>query len=418
MNFIDDFISRGYYAQASNLDDLRELMSSKKIVAYIGFDATATSLHVGSLMQIMILRLLQKHGHKPIVIIGGATSKIGDPTGKDTARPSLTQEDINRNTQGIRQSLEKFLTFGDKPQDALLLDNSQWLDSIGYLNFLRNYGSLISINRMLTMESVKSRLDREQSMSFLEFNYMLLQAYDFYHLAKEYNCVLQIGGSDQWGNILMGMEFTRRILSKEVFALTTPLLTTSSGVKMGKTVGGATWLNQELTSAYDYYQYWRNCEDADVVRFSKLYCDFNKEEQSAFEASVQSDINDAKKTLAYRVTCLCHGLEQATTARETACMVFEKRGLDFNLPVTQVTLSQIGKIDVCDALLQLNAVDSKSDAKRLIKSGAVRLNDETLYNQEVLSENLFVHLNPEDGLKYLKITLGKKKNFLVKLCLK
>ncbi|NDB86452.1 MAG: tyrosine--tRNA ligase, partial [Alphaproteobacteria bacterium] len=297
MGFIDELKSRGYFYQSTDLDALDNLVCTSSVSMYVGFDCTAESLHVGSLMQIMILRLAQKYGIKPIVIVGGATSRVGDPSGKDEARKALSDEGIEKNIAGIKKSLEKFIQFGDGKNDAIILDNSSWLDEIKYLEFLREYGREFSVNRMLTMDSVRARLERQQNLSFLEFNYMLLQSYDFMHLAENYNCRIQLGGSDQWGNIVMGVELVRRKLDKNVYGLTTPLLTTSSGAKMGKSVSGAIWLNEDMLSPYDYYQYWRNIEDLDLIKFSKLYAEFTEEEQRDFELVAEARINDAKKIL-------------------------------------------------------------------------------------------------------------------------
>ena len=293
MTFIEEFKKNGYFYQCTNIEALEKKMAQEKIVAYVGFDCTAESLHVGNLMQIMILRLLQNHGHKPIILIGGGTTKIGDPTGKEEARKYLTDENISKNMTGIKKSLSKFIRFGDGASDAIMLNNADWLDQIGYIEFLREYGRNFSVNRMLTMDSVKTRLEREQSLSFLEFNYMLLQAFDFYHLNKTQNCSLQLGGSDQWGNIVTGVELIRKMGKKESFGLTTPLLTTSSGAKMGKSISGAVWINEEHLSSYDYYQYWRNTEDADVNKFAKLYCEFTVQEEEEFESLINKNINSS-----------------------------------------------------------------------------------------------------------------------------
>ncbi|MES2214754.1 MAG: tyrosine--tRNA ligase, partial [Pseudomonadota bacterium] len=343
MGFIEECISRGYYYQCTDLEALKKLTSTQKIAAYIGFDCTAKSLHVGNLMQMMILRLLQQHGHKPIVIVGGATSRVGDPTGKNEMRKVLTDEEFELNIAGIKKSLSKFITFGEGPSDAILLDNSSWLDKVGYMDFLRDFGGLISVNRMLSMESAKLRLASEQNLSFLEFNYMLLQAYDFYHLSKTYDCVLQIGGSDQWGNIVMGVELARKVTATEVFGLTTQLLATSSGVKMGKSLGGAVWVNEDMLSPYDYFQYWRNTEDLDVLRFAKLYSEWTEGELEVFSSLASLDINKAKKDLAHRLTALCHGEDAANDAQETARKVFEEGAVGDNLPVYLVSPDDLEK---------------------------------------------------------------------------
>ncbi|MEY4463078.1 MAG: tyrosine--tRNA ligase [Pseudomonadota bacterium] len=410
MSFIEEFINKGYFHQCTDLDRLTNIAKETKIAAYIGFDCTATSLHIGSLMQIMILRLLQQHGHKPIVIIGGGTSKIGDPSGKDEARKALTKEDIAKNAEGIKKSLSKFIKFGDGKSDAIMLDNSEWLDSLNYLDFLRDFGSYFSVNRMLTMDSVKLRLEREQHLSFLEFNYMLLQAYDFYYLSKHYNCSLQLGGSDQWGNIVMGADLIRKISGKEVFGMTTPLLTTSSGAKMGKTAAGAVWLNEELLSPYDYYQYWRNCEDADVIRFAKLYSELNTEEFIKFESLAAEDINAAKKQLAYELTKLCHSEQAAKLALETAVKIFEQGEIDENLHtvVLEPEILQTG-ISAYELFHEAGLASSKSEARKLIRGKGAKINDEL-----VTDENIIINTNFLLDKNVIKLSAGKKRHILVR----
>lgn len=409
--FIKDFENKGFLYQCTDLEKLTTLMNNSKISAYIGFDCTAQSLHVGSLMQIMILRLLQQYGHKPIVILGGATSKIGDPTGKDEARKSLTKEEIAKNIEGIKKSLSKFIKFGTGANDAILIDNSDWLESLNYLDFLRNYGSFFSVNRMLSMDSVKLRLEREQHMSFLEFNYMLLQAYDFYHLNKVYGCSLQIGGSDQWGNIIMGVDFTRKLTGNEVFGMTTPLLTTASGNKMGKSVGGAVWLNEDMLSPYDYYQYWRNCEDQDVVKFAKLYSELEEGKMQEFILLAGSDINGAKKQLAFNLTKLCHGEQAAITALETATKVFEQGKIDINLPAIYIEHSRLTiGIPAYELLYELNLVESKSEGRRLIRGAGAKIN-----NQLIEDENMMINLTFMQDNQVIKISAGKKKHVLIRL---
>lgn len=409
--FIKDFENKGFLYQCTDLEKLTTLMNNSKISAYIGFDCTAQSLHVGSLMQIMILRLLQQYGHKPIIILGGATSKIGDPTGKDEARKSLTKEEIVKNTEGIKKSLSKFIKFGTGENDAILIDNSDWLESLNYLDFLRDYGSFFSVNRMLSMDSVKLRLEREQHMSFLEFNYMLLQAYDFYHLNKVYGCSLQIGGSDQWGNIIMGVDFTRKLTGNEVFGMTTPLLTTASGNKMGKSIGGAVWLNEDMLSPYDYYQYWRNCEDQDVVKFAKLYSELEEDKVQEFILLTESDINAAKKHLAFTLTKLCHGEKAAIAALETATKVFEQGEIDVNLPTIYIESSKLTLgIPAYELLYELGLVESKSEGRRLIRGAGVKIN-----NQLIEDENMMVDLTFMQDSQVIKISVGKKKHMLMRL---
>ena len=410
MTFIEEFKKRGYFYQCTNLEGLEQKMAQEKIVAYIGFDCTAESLHVGNLMQIMILRLLQNYGHKPIVLIGGGTTKIGDPTGKEETRKYLSDEDISRNMAGIKKSLSKFIRFGDGSSDAIMVNNADWLDNIGYLEFLREYGRNFSINRMLTMDSVKTRLDREQSLTFLEFNYMLLQAFDFYYLNKEQNCSLQLGGSDQWGNIVTGVDLVRKMSKNESFGLTTPLLTTSSGAKMGKSVNGAIWINEEHLSPYDYYQYWRNTEDADVSKFAKLYCEFSQAEESEFEALIDKNINEAKKKLAYKVTELCHGLDKAREAFDTAVKIFEQGVISDNLPSIQIDKNILSQGIMCIDLLCIAGITiSKGEARRLIRGNGVKINDAL-----VTDENLVINAGYLKD-KAIKISSGKKKHILVKV---
>ena len=325
MDFLEEFEARGFFHQCTDKDVLKKLINSKSIPAYIGFDCTAKSLHVGSLMQIMIFRLMQRHNLKPIVIVGGATTKIGDPSFKDEARKMLDDSAIQENMNGIKSVLAKFIKFGDGAGDALMLNNDEWLANLNYLEFLRDIGPHFSINRMLSFDSVKLRLEREQNLSFLEFNYMLLQAYDFVELYKRYSCRLQIGGSDQWGNIVNGIELNRRLGSKDdIFGLTTPLITTSSGAKMGKTMSGAVWLSEEMLSSYDYYQFWRNTEDLDVIKFMKLFTELPLAEIEKYTTLKGSEINQAKKVLAFEATKLCHGEEKAKLAEETARKIFEE----------------------------------------------------------------------------------------------
>ncbi len=410
MGFIKDFKKRGYLYQCTDIEEIERLTKTQKLVAYIGFDCTASSLHVGSLMQIMILRLLQQHGHKPIVILGGATSKIGDPTGKDEARRVLTKEELESNSQGIKKSLSKFIKFGDKPSDAILLNNADWLESLNYLEFLRDFGSVVSVNRMLTIDAAKTRLDREQHLSFLEFNYMLLQAYDFYHLNKEYNCSLQLGGSDQWGNIIMGVDLVRKLNDSVAFGLTTPLLTTASGAKMGKSVGGAVWLNEDMLSSYDYYQYWRNCDDRDVVRFAELYCEFTDEQMNEFKIITEADINDAKKKLAFRLTELCHGLQEAHRSMESAVKLFEHGQTDDNLPTFFIETDRWKQgIMAFELFFESGMSDSKSEARRLIRGLGAKIND-----QIVTDENQIINLCDVSDNRIIKLSSGKKKHILVK----
>jgi tyrosyl-tRNA synthetase len=362
------------------------------------------------MMQIMILRLLQQHGHKPIVIVGGATTKIGDPTGKDEMRRILSEEELQSNINGIITSLSKFIKFGDGPSDAILVNNDDWLSKMGYLEFLQNCGRHISINKMLTMDSVKSRLEREQPLTFLEFNYMLMQGYDFCHLNKHYNCVLQMGGSDQWGNIISGVDLCHKAFGKEVFGMTTPLLTTSSGIKMGKSVGGAVWINEDMLSPYDYFQYWRNTEDADVVRFAKLYAEWGKEEFNEFLKSSKDDINIAKKQLAHRLTALCHSPEAADSALETAKLIFEQGGIGGDIPVYEIDASDLKKgIPAYELFFNAELAESKSESRKLIRGGGARVNDEKIEDENRAIDSSYI-IN--DGIK---LSAGKKKHILVKV---
>jgi tyrosyl-tRNA synthetase len=408
MGFIENFKSRGYFYQCSDIDSLTKLMHEGKIAAYVGFDCTAKSLHVGNLMQVMALRLLQQHGHKPIILIGTATSKVGDPHGKDEMRKILSDEELAANIAGIKKSLSKFITFGSGPSDAIMVSNGDWLEGIGYIEFLRDFGRHISVNRMLTMESAKARLDRDQSLSFLEFNYMLLQGYDFYHLAKHHDCILQIGGSDQWGNILMGVDLARKMTGKEVFALTTQLLTTSSGAKMGKSVSGAVWLNEDMLSPYDYFQFWRNIEDPDLIRFAKLYSEWPDDKLAELE---RMQINDAKKELAHRLTAMCHGIESADKAMETARKVFEEGAVGDDLPVLDISKEEIDAgIAIIELFVRARLSESKSEARKLIRGQGARLNDE-----KALDENLLITQAHFTNYGYIKLSAGKKKHVLVQV---
>ncbi len=409
MDFIENFINRGYFHQATDLNSITELMKKQKIAGYVGFDCTASSLHVGSLMQIMIMRLMQQSGHKPIIIIGGGTSKIGDPSGKDEARKMMSAETMAENIEGIKKSLAKFIKFGDGPSDALMINNAKWLDNIGYIDFLSDYGRLFSVNRMLSMDSVKLRLEREQSLSFLEFNYMLLQAYDFLFLNKNYDCRLQFGGSDQWGNIVMGTDLIRRVGKDEAYGLTTPLLTTASGAKMGKSVGGAIWLNEDMLSPFDYFQYWRNCEDLDVIKFAKLYAEYNSEQLEEFSKLAHTDINAAKKQLAYTLTLLCHGKDEADLASESARRVFEEGAMDENLPTFFLDQNIDRALRLFELLVKFDLSPSNSEAKKLIRGGGVKIND-----NKAMDENFLIDGDLINNDKFIKLSIGKKRHVLIK----
>jgi len=408
-SFLQDLQSRDLLFQATDLDALDELLCSKQpIVAYIGFDPTATSLHVGNLSQIMTLRLLQRHGHKPIMLIGGATAQVGDPTGKDEVRQQNTDETIAKNIAGIKNSFAKFLKFGDGPTDATLVNNADWLMNISYMNFLKEYGRHFSINRMLTFDSVKSRLDREQPLTFLEFNYMILQAYDFMELFKKHACVLQMGGSDQWGNIVNGVELTRRVLGKPVFGLTTPLITTSSGAKMGKTAQGAVWLNDDMLSPFDYWQFWRNTDDADVLRYMKIFTDFSNEDLARYATLQGADINTAKIALADAATAMCHG-ENVLSQIHIQVQAAFGSGSETDLPTKWLEISQIDSPTLETILVTAGLMASKGEAKRLAQGGGLRINGEQVMDarQEIDLESL--RSTP------IKISLGKKQHCLVQI---
>lgn len=400
--FLEEFKQRGYFYQCTDENSLINLSDNKIPAAYIGFDCTATSLHVGSLMQIMILRLMQKYGIKPIVIIGGGTTKVGDPSFKDEARKLLTSEDIAHNMQGIKHSISKFVSFGNDATNAIMVDNASWLDNLNYMEFLRDYGIHFSVNRMLSFDSVKLRLDREQTLSFLEFNYMILQAFDFYVLNRDYNCILQCGGSDQWGNIVNGIELIRRVSGNSSFGLTTPLITTASGAKMGKTVAGAIWLNQDLLSPFEYYQFWRNTEDADVFKFMRLFTDLALDKIDEYEQQ-DININEYKKILAFETTRLCHGEEAALKAAETAQNIFEKgivEGIE-SIEIEQKTIEQ--GVLLIELFSKAGLTSSNSEARRLIDGGGAKLN-----NQKVTDEYYKVTL-ADFVQNELIIAAGKKR---------
>jgi tyrosyl-tRNA synthetase len=407
-DFLRQALARGFVHQCTDEAALDERLMKGVAPAYIGFDCTAPSLHVGSLVSIMLLRLLQKSGHKPIVLMGGGTTKVGDPSGKDESRKLLTDADIAANMAGIKSVFAKFLTFGDGPADAVMVNNDDWLAGLAYIPFLREYGRHFTINRMLTFDSVKMRLEREQPLTFLEFNYMILQAYDFMELAGRHGCVLQMGGSDQWGNIVNGVELGRRAKSFELFGLTTPLLTTSSGAKMGKTAAGAIWLNADMLSSYDYWQYWRNTEDADVGRFLRLFTELPEDEIARLEALEGAEINDAKKILADEATKLAHGAEAAKAAHETARRTFEDGNAGGDLPVVRVQAGDLAKgLPLFEAMKQAGFAASNGEAKRLIKGGGARINDETVSDEA----RMLTAADLVDG--QIKISAGKKRHALV-----
>jgi tyrosyl-tRNA synthetase len=392
--------SRGYIHQLTDASGLDALAQKQVVPGYIGFDATAPSLHVGSLVQIMLLRRLQQSGHKPIVIMGGGTTKIGDPSGKDESRQLLTAEQIDANIASIRRAFEPFLRFGDGPTDAVMINNADWLDGLEYVPFLRDVGRHFTINRMLTFDSVKLRLDREQPLTFLEFNYMILQAYDFLELGRRVGCRLQMGGSDQWGNIVNGIELNRRIDGRDVYGVTTPLITTADGGKMGKTAKGAVWLNEDQLPHYDYWQFWRNTDDRDVGRFLRLFTDLPLDEIARLEALEGAEINSAKIALANAATVLCRGEAAATAAAETARKTFEEGAAGDDLPTHAITSDAIG---IVDALVALKLVASKGEARRLIAGGGARINGEKAGEDAVIMP----------GAEPVRVSAGKKLHGLI-----
>ena len=406
-DLIQIFSERGYIHQATDLGAIDTHAGTSIMPTYIGFDCTADSLHVGSLVQIMMLRILQRCGHKPIVLMGGGTTKVGDPSGKDSARPLLSDQDIETNKNGIKKVFEKYLTFGDAPADALMVDNADWLDTLHYIRFLRDFGAHFSINRMMGMESVKLRLDREQNLSFLEFNYAILQAYDFLELRRRYGCMMQLGGSDQWGNIVTGIDLTRRVDGQEVFGLTSPLITTSSGAKMGKSANGAIWLNEERLSPFDFWQFWRNTEDADVERFLGLFTELPMDEVRRLGALQGAEINDAKIILANHATSLCHGEAAAHTAEATAQTTFGDKGMSDGLPQVEIGQDDANGLSMIAALNLVGFAKSNGEARRIIRGGGARLNDQAITNEET-------GLKPADFVDgKAKISAGKKRHALI-----
>jgi tyrosyl-tRNA synthetase len=408
-DFLQTMRDRGYIHQITHPEELDEAAARGVTVGYVGYDATAPSLHVGNLITIMMLRRLQQTGHKPIVIVGGGTTKVGDPSGKDETRKLLTHDDIQANIATQKQAFAKFLRFGDGPTDAMLVDNDEWLSKLGYIDFLRDYGVHFTINRMLAFDSVKLRLDREQPLTFIEFNYMLMQATDFLELNRRYGCVLQMGGSDQWGNIVNGVELIRRVDQKPAFGLTTPLLATASGAKMGKTAQGAVWLNADLLSPYDYWQFWRNTEDGDVGRFLRLYTDLPLDEIARLEALPGAQINEAKKVLANEATTLLHGPEEAAKAAAAADAAFVQGKISDDLPTHEVPRAELEAGIVLAALAaDAGLAGSRGEARRLAQGGGLRLNDkaEMDANRSVTAADLV------DGV--VKLAAGKKKIVLVK----
>jgi tyrosyl-tRNA synthetase len=408
-DFLQIMLERGFVADCTDYDGLDEALCKEGMPAYIGFDATASSLHVGSLIQIMMLRWLQKTGGRPITLMGGGTTKVGDPSFRADERPLLTPDMIDQNIAGIKKVFSAYLDYSDAPNGAMMINNAEWLDELNYLEFLRNIGRHFSVNRMLSFESVKSRLDREQSLSFLEFNYMILQAYDFLELHSRYGCMLQMGGSDQMGNIINGMELTRRVAEDRVFGLTSPLLTTSDGKKMGKSQNGAVWLNADMLSPYEFWQFWRNTTDADVGRFLKLYTELPVAECDRLGALAGSEINDAKVILANEVTALLHGAEAANVAEATAREVFEKGGVGDDLPTLTLSHDDIGDgVSIVQLIVKSGLVKSGKEAKRLIAENGAKLNDEPLTDGGLM-------ITAETLSSPIKLSAGKKRHALVQL---
>jgi tyrosyl-tRNA synthetase len=406
-DFLNTLSSRGYIHQCSDAAGLDQLAADGKIIAYIGFDCTARSLHVGSLVQIMLLYWAQQCGQKPIALMGGGTTRVGDPTGRDESRKLLSIEEIEENKKGIQVVFDRFLRFGDGPRDAVMIDNAEWLTKLNYIDMLRDVCRHFSVNRMLTMDSVKLRLEREHELSFIEFNYMVLQAYDFVELARRTGCNLQMGGSDQWGNIVTGIDLGRRMGTHQLYALTTPLITLASGAKMGKTAAGAVWLNADMRSPYEYWQFWRNTEDADVGRFLKLFTTLPLAETARLEALGGAEINEAKKTLANEATTLLHGRAAAEAAAETARQTFEEGGSAEGLPTIHLDLDR--GVGLLEAYVKAGLASSNSEARRSVQGGAVRVNDVQILDDKLLLK--LTHLNAEGTVK---LSMGKKKHVLVR----
>ena len=408
--FIRTLVERGFMHQCTDLDALDELAARQRITAYIGYDCTAPSLHVGSLVQIMMQRHLQKTGHQPIVLMGGGTTKVGDPSGKDASRQLLSDADIAANMAGIREVFSRFVDFGEGAGDAVMVNNDDWLNELAYIPFLRDMGRHFSINRMLSFDSVKLRLVREQPLSFLEFNYMILQAYDFLELNRRHECVLQMGGSDQWGNIVNGVELGRRVDGAALYGFTTPLITLASGAKMGKTAQGAIWLNPDMLSPYDYWQFWRNTEDADVGRFLRLFTELPLDEIAKLEALQDAEINEAKKILAEHATAMCHGADAARAAAETARQTFEEGSVATDLPTVDVPKAELQDgVVVFEMLRRAGLCQSNGEARRLIKGGGARVND-----NQVADEMAKMSMADMTDEGVIKLSAGKKRHALVR----
>ena len=405
--FLTEFKERGFFYQCTGEEDLSQLLNKEKISAYIGFDCTAESLHVGSLLQIMCLKLLQKHGHRPIVLLGGGTTRIGDPSGKDKTRKILSEDEIEKNINNIEKILKNFLDKKDPNTKPIFVNNYTWLKNLNYISFLRDVGKHFTINKMLSFDSVKTRLEREQSLSYMEFNYMILQAYDFLELNKKRNCMLQIGGSDQWGNIVNGVDLIKRYTNNHVYGLTTPLITLASGAKMGKTETGAIWLDRKFLSAYDYWQFWRNIDDRDVLRFIKIFTDININE---IEEIKNNDINELKILLANKATTMLHGAQEAKKSEETAKQTFYNNSLGDNLPSFSINKKKLSdKITLLDLVVLSKLESSKSEIRRLIKGNGIRINNHIVANEKlVITKDFFKN-------KLIKLSLGKKKHIKVEL---
>ena len=405
--FLKEFKDRGFFYQCTNENELSELLDKKKIKAYIGFDCTAESLHVGSLLQIMCLRLLQKHGHQPIVLLGGGTTRIGDPSGKDKTRKILTDDEIEKNTKNIKSILKKYLNFDKNENKPIFVNNFSWLKDLNYISFLRDIGKHFTINKMLTFDSVKTRLDREQSLSYMEFNYMILQAYDFLELNKKENCVLQIGGSDQWGNIVNGVDLIKRYSNNQTYGLTTPLITLATGAKMGKTENGAIWLDKKFLSSFDYWQFWRNIDDRDVIKFLNIFTDLTIEEIKNIK---DENINELKVLLANKATSMLHGNDEAKNSENTAKEAFTQNSSGSSLPSVEIKLKDIkNEVNILDLIILSKLENSKSEVRRLIKGKAVKINNKIVLDEkQKISESFF-----QDN--FLKLSLGKKRHLKIKL---
>ena len=405
--FLKEFKDRGFFYQCTDENNLSQLMDKKKIKAYIGFDCTAESLHVGSLLQIMCLRLLQNYGHQPIVLLGGGTTRIGDPSGKDKTRKILSDKEIERNSKNIEKILKKFLDTKDKKTKPLFVNNYSWLKNLNYISFLRDIGRHFTINKMLTFDSVKTRLDREQSLSYMEFNYMILQSYDFLELNKKKDCILQIGGSDQWGNIVNGVDLIKRYSNKNAYGLTTPLITLASGAKMGKTENGAIWLDKKILSAYDYWQFWRNTDDRDVIKFIKFFTDLKNEEIANLE---NKNINDLKILLANKATEMLHGKKEALDSAKAAKEAFSENSSGSNLPSIKIKEDVINKnLNIIDLVVLSKLENSKSEIRRLIAGNAIKINNEIISDEKFLINNSLFNDN------YLKLSIGKKRHLKIEL---